>query len=246
MKSKDIYFGRNNLRFMYLRYKDSSYFTLSVIVLIIVMCVLLVLTYILPQFEKYLSIRQEVIATRERTATVLDNVEYISNLDRRLLTTQMSAVSSALPPDKNFGNILEALSDSAVRVGVSFQDYSFEVGNVSSNSAQINNARIKGLSAVKITLTVDGTLDQTRKFLIEAAKALPLSEVTAIEGSEGSLNVTFEFFQKRLPTVTLDDEKPIPRVISTHATLINQLTSWQRIPEPEDAPIGSGSALPLF
>jgi hypothetical protein len=246
MKSKDIYFGRNNLRFIYMRYKDSSYFTVSIIVLIIVVCVMLVLTLILPQFSEWLSIRHETAETLERTATVEDNITYLNAIDKRLLSTQISAVSSALPPDKNFGNILQALGDSAVRAGVSFQDYSFEVGNISSKSAMLNNARIKGLSAVKITLTIDGKLDQIRRFLEEASKALPLSEVTAVEGSEGAMNVTFEFFQKTLPTVSLQDEQPIPRVIENQATLINKLTSWQSIPQVDDSTIGSSSAIPIF
>jgi hypothetical protein len=248
MNKKDIYFGRNNVRFIYLRYKDSSYFTLTVIVLIIVMCVLLVLTFILPQFDQWLSIRQEVIATRERTNTINDNIEYLNNLDRRLLVSQTGAVSSALPSEKNFGSILDALSASALRAGVSFQDYSFEVGNISTTSAKLQNARIKGLSAVNVTLAVDGTVDQVKIFLQEAAKALPLSEVTAVEGSEGTLNITFEFFQKGLPKVTLHDDQPVPRVINNQATLINQLTSWQALPaaDNENAPGASKSGLPLF
>src|SRR4029078_464444 len=129
------------------------------------------------------------------TATINDNIQYLNNIDRRLLITQMNAVSSALPSEKNFGNILEALTASALRAGVSFQDYSFEVGVVSSSSAQINNGHIKGLGAVSVTVVVDGTVDQVKKFMQEAAKALPLSEVVAVEGSEGAVNVTFEFFQ---------------------------------------------------
>jgi hypothetical protein len=246
MKSKDIYFGRNNLRFIYLRYKDSSYFTASVIVLIIVICVLLVLTFILPQFTQWLSIRHETEATLDRTATIEDNITYLKTLDKRQLNNQMSAISSALPPEKNFGEMLQALGDSAVRAGVSFQDYSFEVGNVSSQSAMLNNARIKGLSAVKITLTLDGKIDQIRRFMEEASKALPLSEVTAIEGSEGAMNVTFEFFQKKLPEVSLDDEQPVPRVIENQATLINKLTSWQSIPQVDDSNPSSNSAIPIF
>ena len=246
MKSKNIYFGRNNIKFVYLRYKDSSYFTISVIILIITVCVLLVFALILPQFDQWLSIRQEVIATRERTATINDNIAYLSNLDRIQLSTQMNAVSSALPPQKSFGAILEALSASALRAGVSFQDYSFEVGSVSTSSAQINNAHIKGLSAVNITLVVDGSVDQVKKFMQEASKALPLSEVTAVEGSDGALNITFEFFQKKLPKVTLQDDKPVPRVINTHATLINQLTSWQALPAADDEDTASKSSMPLF
>jgi hypothetical protein len=246
MNKKDIYFGKNNLRFIYLRYKDSSYFMLSAIVLIIVMCILLVMTFILPQFDQWLSIRHEVQVTRERTDVINDNIEYLNNVDRRLLVSQISAVSSALPSEKNFGAILDALSASALRAGVSFQDYSFEVGNISSSSGQIQNAHIKGLSAVTITLVVDGTVDQTKVFLQEVAKALPLSEVTAIEGSEGALNVTFEFFQKNLPKVTLQDDRPVPRVINTQATLINQLTSWQALPSADIIDTSSKSGLPLF
>lgn len=246
--NKEIFFGRNSFRFLYYRYKDSAYYSISIIVVTIVICLLLIFNFILPQLEQWFSIRNEVIATRQRTEIINSNISYMNTVDRNQLTSQLQTMMLALPAEKNFGMILDSLNLSALRSGVSFQDYTFQVGKVSSQSAQLSSARIPGVSTVTVSVIVDGTVDEVRVFMREMAKTLPLSEILSVDGSSGAITVTYDFYQKNLPTSTLRDDQPIPRTAEVNATLINRLASWQVATSVDTGFPGgaSSSAIPLF
>jgi Tfp pilus assembly protein PilO len=244
---KEIFFGRKSIRFWYLRYKDSAYYTVFVIIVTIVVCLLLLFSFILPQLEQWFSIRNEVLATRARVDIINENIRYLNTLDRNALNTQTSIASQALPAEKNFGAILDALNLAALRSGVTFQDYSFKVGNISSNSVQMNSIKLPGISPVTVSLVINGTIDEVKMFTRELSNTLPLSEVTSIDGESGAITVTMDFYQKNLPKTTLKDDQPIPQVVGSNPTLTNQLSSWQIRPQTSNSsPIGSSSALPLF
>lgn len=247
--NNEIYFGKNSLRFLYYRYRDSAHFMLSITVLIIVICCLLIFGFIIPQIEKWFSIRSEVEATLSRTTVINDNIAYMNALNRAQLESDVQVVTAALPIEKNFGEILNAIGTSSFRSGVAFRDYSFQVGSVASSSGQTSSIVMQGLSAVKLTLVINGTVDQLRGFLREVQKTLPLSQVISVEGTSGAITVTLEFYQKNLPQVTLKDDQPIPRVIETNAVQINQLSGWrstQGSVVSAPASDSTNGALPLF
>lgn len=247
--SNDIFFGKNSLRFWYYRFKDSAYYSSTLILIIIITCVLLLFQFILPQLEQWFSIRSEIIATRERTETINDNIAYLNALDRNMLNAQVKTATTALPAEKHFGTIVNALNTAAFRSGVTFQDYSFQVGHVSATTSQFSDPQLKGVSPITLSVILNASVSETRQFLTEIAKLLPLSEVTAIDGADGSITVTIDFYYKNLPKVTLRDDQPIPRTVESGATMINKLASWQ-IPVVNTArqttPTGSSSAIPLF
>lgn len=251
--NNEVFFGKGSLRYYYYRFKDSSYYSITVILITLVVCVLLILQFILPQFDKWFSIRNEVIATRERIAIIEDNTGYMNTLNRNQLNSSIEIASLTLPPEKNFKRILDALNTAAFRTNVTLQDFDFHVGKVSAlSSSQINNAGLKGISAVTLIVVVNNTVDETRKFINELSKTLPLSEVVSVDGASGSITITINFYQKQLPKHTLKDDKPIPHVVESNATLINKLASW-RIPTNNARPAvsngtqtGSTSAIPLF
>ncbi len=245
--SNEIFFGKNSFRFWYYRYKDSAYYSISIIVLTIASCLYLIFQFIIPQFEQWFSIRNEIIATRQRTEIINSNIAYLNTLDKNLLNKQLQTSLQALPVEKNFGTILDSLNLAALRSGVSFQDYSFQVGNISTQSAQLSSAKIPGLSSVSLGVIINGTVDQVRLFLREMAKTLPISEVISIDGASGAVTVTFDFYQKNPPTTTLKNDEPIPHVSETNATILNQLTTWQGGSINNANSVGaSSSGLPLF
>lgn len=243
----DIYFGKNSIRFWYYRYKDSAYYALSITVLIIVLCSLLVFGYIVPQMDSYLSIRSEVEATLARTAVIKENTAYMNSLNKEQLNTEVKVVTSALPPEKNFGTILDAINASALRSGVTFQDYSFQVGNIASTSAQTSGGTMQGMSTITLTLIINGSVGQLRGFLREVYKTLPLSQITSVDGATGAITVSLEFYQKDLPKVSLKDDQPIPRVIESNAAVLNKIAGWQVLPDSAGTrTAGTTGNIPLF
>src|SRR3989442_361008 len=132
--SRDVMLGQNNLRFLYYRYKDSQYVSLGLVVLVVSVCLMLFSRVVIPQFENWFSIRNEVVETNARIDAIKSNINFMQNLDKSQLNTQAQIASSALPTEKDFGAMLNALSDAAVHAGVSLEDFTFQVGNIASAS----------------------------------------------------------------------------------------------------------------
>ena len=116
---KDVYWGKKSLRFWYLRYKDSPYYSLGWIIISFMTCFVLITYFVLPQLQSWFSIREEVIATRARITNINNNITYMSSLDRSVLNKQLEVAVTALPAEKNFDAILNAVSDASLEAGVS-------------------------------------------------------------------------------------------------------------------------------
>lgn len=250
--NEDVVLGKNSLRFLYYRYKDSPYFSLSIISIIFVVCIILIFQIIIPQAQSWFSLRDEVIATQERIAVLRANQNFMNNLDRSLLNSQLQVATQALPHEKNFDSILDAISVSALNAGVSLGDFSFQIGNISSSSpsAQVVTGPEKnGLTMVEVTLTVASNIDGTKRFLKEVKEKLPLSEVVHVEGNPQATVVTLRFFQKNLSQISFKKSEPIIPVSDANRQLLQQLNTWQvSLPtETTNTPSGSTSgSVPLF
>jgi len=240
----DVWIGKKSLRFLYYRYKDSYYYSLSLSVLIIVVCVVLFVKVVLPQTQNWFSIRHEVVVSREKVKNMQSNIALLRNLDTSVLNNQLQVVSSALPFDKDFGTILTALSDSALQSGVSFNDFGFAVGDIASDSAKTGTLQ-NGLASIDISVVLIGSVDKVKHFLQAIQKKLPLAEVLSINGDNSSTTIDIIFYQKPYPNLTFKDDALLPPV--SNISLIEKLSSWQSIPKPDIIPSsGSSSAIPLF
>src|SRR5688572_15699003 len=98
--NKKVFFGQNDLRFLYYRYKDSVYYSLSIFIVTIFVCIMLLVNIIFPQAGKYFSIRNEVISQREKISIINENINFIASIDKAELDSQLRIASRALPPDQ--------------------------------------------------------------------------------------------------------------------------------------------------
>lgn len=244
--SKNSLMGQNNLRFLYYRYKDSPYYSFGVAVIILSVSLILFFQIIIPQIENWFSIRNEVIATRARIDTINNNINFMKNIDKAVLNKQVSVMSDALPTEKDFGPIINALSESAVQSGVALDDFQFQVGDTSSSSGKLNNTAQKDLSAIKLTFVLTGDASGIGLFLKEIEEKLPLSEVESVEGDSLSTTVKIQFYQKEFPKIIFKDDQPLPQLSKKQLELINKLSGWQIVQSQESQETSSESGIPLF
>jgi hypothetical protein len=268
---KRVFFGQNDIRYFYYRYKDSRYYAISIFALTITVCIMLLFGVIIPQIEKYLSIRTEVIAMREKISLINQNISFMNTLDKGLLAKQLETVSLALPIEKDFAGILKALSDSSVRAGVTLADFNFSVGEVSSKSATKTNNNLSGslpsavpspnlqgdsptlnnslsdTTTIDFTVIVNGSVDRVNLFIKEIGEKLPISEVVSINNDNNTTTLNLKFHYKKYPDINYKEDDPIKPLSKEKAELIEELSSW-RISSSEEIfmPIGTNSAAPLF
>ena len=271
--SKRVFFGQNDIRYLYFRYKDSKYYSISLFVLTIYVCTILLFGIIIPQIGKYLSIRKEVIAMREKISLINQNISFMNTLDKTRLAKQLETVSLALPVEKNFAGILNAVSESSVRAGVTLSDFNFSIGEISSKSAinVSNNASgslpnpsstsnlpqapiavpqnsLTDTTTVDFTVIVSGSIDRVNLFIKEISEKLPISEISSIDNKENSTTLSLKFHYKPYPDIQYTQDVPIKPLTQDKVQMIDMLSSWRTSIGNEEfiVPIGTNSAAPLF
>jgi hypothetical protein len=171
----------------------------------------------------------------------------MNSLDRNMVNNQLTTASMALPPEKDFGAMLDSLSSAAVSSGVSLNDFSFQVGSVASSSGLFSDVRYKDLASIKISLVAQGSINNMKRFITSLENSMPLSEVVTIDGSGQTASLTIEFYQKTFPNIVLNDDKPLAPLSAEKNILLQKLAAWKKDqPIGVNTPSGSDSALPLF
>lgn len=267
--SKRVFFGQNDIRFLYYRYKDSKYYSASVFFVTIAVCVILIVQVLIPQATNYLSIRQEIIAKQQTIRSINENITFISSLDKNTLNNQLETVSRALPSEKDFTGILNALASSSIRSGVTLSDFSFNVGEIASRSAKTtegpvqpptgiasqpnvqpiaNEGVIAGKQSISVTVLASGSIDRISVFLKEIGEKLPLSEIVSVDNKDNTTTIILRFQYKDFPEVKFKEDSPIQPIDSQKVSLIEKIALWQKSSTPDEifVPVGTNSATPLF
>ncbi len=245
--ANDTWIGKKDLRYYYYRFRDSEYYSIVLVGFTVVVCLFLIAQVIIPQLTNWFSIRQEIIATRERIAALQTNINFMNTVDRNALDTQLLTASAALPPEKDFGAMVDVISNAAVTSGVSLNDFSFQVGNVASSARVFSDPRYKDLASIRITLVVLGQIDGVKRFIQSVEKSIPISEVVNIDGSGQTVSVSMQFYQKSYPKLTLDATKQLVPLTAEKSTLLQKLSTMKKAaPNPPRSSSTSGTTMPLF
>ena len=211
-------------RFLYIRYKE---YLLPVGV--VIACVLLFIFVIIPQFQNLLDTQQQAKIESNKLAVLKNNLNLLTNLNESQLDSQLKVVSKVMPPEKDFGGILNGVSLAANKSGVLLADYEFQVGNI--NKPELI---IQSFPSLKIVLTVNGGVADVGKFLEELSKTAPLSEVTDIKVNTANSQVTALFYYRPFPPIGFNDTAPINPISPQDVSTINNLSLWNNIPDLTD------------
>lgn len=246
MKS-DTWIGKKGYRYWYYKYRDSEYFSIAIMVSTVLVCVLLIFNFIIPQLTTWFSIRDEVVATQARIAVLQENINYMNTLDKRTMNAQLETATTALPPEKDFGIMLNVLTEASLKSGVALNDFTFQVGNVDSDKDQIIDPRHKDLSNIKMTVVVTGPVTSVRTFIRTLEESIPLSEVVDLDGSGQTISISMQFYQKNLPEVDIKPEDPIIALSPDKTALLEKIAAWNRgVVADFSNETASGGATPLF
>lgn len=246
--SKEVWIGKKGFRYWYYKYRDSEYFSLAVMVASIVVCLVLIFQVLLPQLYSWFSIRDEIASTRERIGVLESNINFINNLDKARLNSQVETVTTALPPEKDFGSMLDVIGAASIASGVNLNDFSFQVGDVASSSGLVTDVRHQGLASIKVTVVAVGTVDGVRRFIDNVEKSIPVSEIVNIDGSGQTISVSIQFYQKPIANVDIHEDQPLTPLSDEKTALLQKLASWKKSsPLPNlDATTATRGAMPLF
>jgi len=223
MDKKKVSVDSALFKFLYKKYKD---FIIPLIV-ITVSTVLLVVVLV-PQFQNLLDLSRKAKESEKNLEVLKKNFNVLSSLNENILDSQMKIVSLALPGNKDFSGIINAITYASSVSGVGVEDFQLSVGELSRNEASISES-----SPTSVSLTVSGEIEEVNRFISSLATTLPISEVTSVNAGDFSSTVTVNFHHKSFPSTKSQGISPIVALSSDDLTLINQLVSFNYISSQE-------------
>ena len=217
--NKNFRLDQKSLRLFYFRYKDTPEFVMSVSGVCIVVGIVLFFGFVVPQISSWFSIQQEVVATRDRVKTIKDNTVLMNAMSDSDLTNKVQIASNALPSEKDFTGILDALSSAARDAHVGLADYSFSLG-------QLSDDKKPEVATAKVDVALSAGFDAAGEFVKHLKEKTPLSDVTNIAVSGETATVTVLFYYQPYGQIPLDATQPILLVPAQKEVLLNTLQTW--------------------
>lgn len=215
----------NNLLILYRHYKD---YLLPLV--IILACILVVLWVVIPQFQQYLSLQQQLKTEMQKLDILKNNYNFLSNLDDSKTNADFNALTLALPSEKDFAGIMNAVSYASGKTGVAVGNFSFSVGSLSGGDTEGASA----YPSISIDINLIGNTQAIIQFVQELYKTAPASEVTSIRTSGNSGAITVLFYYKQFPQQPADNLAPITVLSARDTALIKTVSTWNNsLNEPQ-------------
>jgi len=183
---------------------------------IIILCFLLILFIIVPQFQNWQTSETETALLEQKQQGLNKSLSVINNITSETLNNNLQLTTKALPEDKNFSAIINTITNTAVTASVALDDYTFQVGDLTSNETKTQY--------LQLLIAIKGTARDVNQFLRVLETQLPLSDVTNIQiNNDNSAQVTVIFYYQPFPKLTVDASQTLEPLTSKEKTLLQQL-----------------------
>lgn len=186
-------------------------------VLTIVVCMLLVLFFIIPQFQNWIDLQNQIAIKQQRVNILTNNLNLAGKINSSVVDKYLQLVSKALPEHKDYIGVLAAISTASIDSSVSLNDYNFVVGDLSQTGT--------GIGTFPVTITINGSLDDGRRFVASLKKIFPLSTVNGLTISDNNV-ITIEllFYYKAFPSqISFQPEQPLKTLTTDEESLLEAL-----------------------
>ncbi len=209
-------FDQGVYKTLYYRYKD--YLAPIAVILI---CIVLFIKVTLFQLQDLIETKRQEQVTTEKIAQLRNKLQFLQALNKDQLDSQLQTATEVLPVGKDFSGALNAMMNASNKSGVILGDFTFEVGDLSTPSAIQT-----GKPSLKVNLSVKGTVEATKSFLVNLSQVSPISEVNDIQISKDSSNMIVFFYYKPIPSIKQDSELPVKSLSREDLRLLQTLSGW--------------------
>lgn len=216
--------GKSNFTLLYYRFKESPYYSFTLFFFVFLVGLLLLLFAVVPQFQGFFSVQEEVNAARERTTIIKNNKEFLAVLSVSSLRDDLEVTFSALPSEKDFVGILNALNESAAKSGVKIDDYSLAIGELATPSAGL-----EAFFPLSVKVDIHGDKESISTFLKNTQEVLPLSEIDGIETDMADATISYIFFFKVYKDEKFSIATPIAPLTSDDMKTLQKIQTFEGV-----------------
>lgn len=229
---KKVNIDVNTLKFLYGKYKD---FLIPLVV--IAACFVLLIEFVVPQLKALFKLHNEAEKAKTQLFILKNNFNLLSNLSDSGLDSQLRLANFAVPSNKDFIGIINAISHASSASSVNVGEFQLQIGDLLETSESTAK-----FSTISLNLSLNGSFYEVSKFIDVLHNTLPLSEVTSISIGNTSSSVAINFYYRPIPPVNYNDTIPINPIPNSKLTVIDKLSnfnydlssSFQSIGNPSD------------
>lgn len=219
-------------KFLYRRYKE-----FGVPFVVILVCTVLLIAVLVPQFQNLLDLSRKAKESEKNLEVLEKNLNLLSSLNENQLDSQMKTVTLALPANKDFIGIINAINYASSVSGVGISDFELSVGELAKDDLSPSDS-----SATSVTLAVNTDTEGVNRFINTLTNTLPLSEVTSVSTGDFSSSLTVNFHHKPFPVSKSQGISPVASLSNDELTFINKLANFNYISSYELSVFEEGTA----
>lgn len=217
--SKKINLDLENILVLYKHYKD---FLLPIGVILV--SILVIIYIIFPQVQQYFNSQDLLKTEQQKLETLTNNYNFLLSLNDAKTNSDFNLLSLALPPQKDFAGIIDAISYVSAKTGVAVGDFQFSLGNLSAV-----NFGGTAYPSTKISINLKGDAKGIASFINELSKTIPIAQTTTINISNDEGAITVLFYYKPFPSQNIGDQAPVVPPSTRDTALIKEVSSWNSV-----------------
>ncbi len=203
-------------RLMLYYYENKEYL---IPVLAIAVSLFLFFIFLLPQIISFPSRKQAIDVESEVLRKIQETEEVVISQNTEDLDSNIKIVSSALPPGKNFEQILNGISTAAALSSTQIDSYQFQ--NLE-NETPTDSKYLK----LEFKVSIIGDAREAVGFIKELYKTFPISDVTNISSQESITSITINFFYKPFPSVGGEDRTSLKGLTAEQSKTLSEVSKW--------------------
>ncbi len=206
----------NQEKLMLYYYENKEYL---IPVLAIAISLFLFFFFLVPQILSFPSRKQAIDVENEVLKKVQETEKIVVSQNAEDLDSKIKIVSNALPPGKNFEQILNGISTAAALSGTQIENYQFQ--NLE-NEAPDNSKYPK----LEFSVSIIGDAREAIGFIKELYRTYPVSDVTDIRSQDGITTIAVKFFYKPFPAVGGEDRTTLKNLTVSQAKTLSEVSEW--------------------
>lgn len=216
MNNNKVNLDKKSLELIYQRNKP-----FIVPFVIVFVSILIIINMIVPQFQAL----QEALRVKEEASRKLvilqQELELVKSLDETELESQFKTLTNALPADKDFSGILNAIFYSVQKTGVNLGAFAFQVGGLD----DLNDNEDK-YPSIKLTVILSNDIKEANVFVDALSKTLPLSDISVVRAGSTTSSVDIMFYYKSVVGAIPKEGLSISPLSPEKVALINKVSEF--------------------
>lgn len=221
-----------------------SYKNVIVSVIIILFCIAALFFAIIPAVQKTVEVVGQVHVMKTESQALQTKLTMLESLSEDTLKTQLATALSAVPADRSFSSLFDAVEGIANQAGVSLVDMSISQGaTLATPSAAKVSASDKqlGTRTIPFTVTVTGSLRAIEQFITIAPTVRRLLRIRLFSLSFPkidqpiSIGLDMDGFYEPLPVVLGSDKSVLPTLTNEDSAILARLQEMPLIGEMSDS-----------